>query len=128
MEKCLDDTTRMLQNEIDKCLAGKSNSDGGAKTSTKPEPTSAPPTSNTALDDDDDPDAMVAAFYAKQQAAKEKAEKLPVEDWAPLIIARNKTRRQAEQKGGNDSTSDTHSETKQLVDSLWQTFSVVQES
>ena len=103
MEKCLEDTTRMLQDEIDKCLTGKSNSDGGAKSSKEPEPISAPPISNAALDDDDDdddPDAMVAAFYAKQRAAKEKAEKLPVEDWAPLIIARNANRRKSDQNDG----------------------------
>lgn len=127
MEKCLKDAGRMLQEEVDKHVGVESgeqseNNPIDAKTddsNKKPLPPEA------IAFGDVDPDGMMAAFFAKQQAAKNATEKLPVEDWAPNIVALSK--KHEINPVSSTSTVDVSDSEKQLIDRLWNIFSLFQE-
>ena len=123
MEQCLEEAGRLLQTEVDKQL-GKGDGNRPKEGSTM-KPASPPP---APAFDDDDPDGMMAAFFAKQQATKEASEKLPVEEWARVIVANiaNEDSMDLEPAGRNDATSSA--DNKHMIDELWKKFSILQES
>jgi hypothetical protein len=131
MEKCLLDVNLALQKEIDQHFGRIAVDDPTQKEKRDAVNDSSRVQSavqSTAVFDEDDPDGMMAAFFAQQKAATEKAEKLPIGDWAPHFAAALRDKKTNNHETTTASNRNLCSSEMDLVDRLWNKFSSLQES